>query len=133
MLRFDAHRLGLSGELPGTGAIARALIAAGAPVDGEPGDPETPLITAASYGDADVARALIERGADVDAVSAPDSGGVPGGTAVLHAAVFGMTAVVDVLVAAGARIHGIEVARPPATSAGGSPTRRRCRRASARS
>jgi hypothetical protein len=110
MLRFDARRLGLSGDLPGTGAIARALIAAGAPVDGGPGDRETPLMTAASYGDADVALALIEGGADLDATAAPDAGGVPGGTAVLHAAVFGMTGVLDVLVAAGARIDGIEVA-----------------------
>ena len=110
MLRFDAPRLGLTGDLPGTGAVARALLAAGAPPDGEPGDPETPLITAASYGDADVARALIEAGADLEAVAAPDAGGVPGGTAVLHAAVFGMTAVLDVLVAAGARIRGIEEA-----------------------
>ena len=31
------------------------LLAAGAPVDGEPDAQETPLITAASYGDAEVA------------------------------------------------------------------------------
>ena len=110
MLRFDAQRLGLTGDLPGTGEIARALLAAGAPVDGEPGDPETPLITAASYGDADVARELVAAGADLEAVAAPNAGGVPGGTAVLHAAVFGMTAVLDVLVAAGAQIRGIEEA-----------------------
>ena len=110
MLRFDAQRLGIAGDLPGTGAIARALLAAGAPVDGEPGDPETPLITAASYGDADVARELIAAGADLEALAAPDAGGVPGGTALLHAAVFGMTPVLDVLVAAGARVRGIEEA-----------------------
>jgi hypothetical protein len=97
MLRFDASRLGLSGDLPGTGAIARALLAAGAPVDGEPGDPETPLITAAGYGDADVARELIAAGADLEAVAAPNAGGVPGWTALLHAAVFGMTPVLDLL------------------------------------
>jgi uncharacterized protein len=110
MLRFDAPRLGLHGDLPGTGAIARALLAAGAPVDGEPGDRETPLMTAASYGDAEVARALIDGGADLEAVAAPDAGGVPGGTALLHAAVFGMTGVLDALVAAGARIRSIEEA-----------------------
>jgi ankyrin repeat protein len=110
MLRFDHGRLGLPGNLPGTGAIARALIEAGAPVDGSPGDQETPLITAASYGDAEVARVLIEAGADIEAVSAPDAGGVPSGTALQHAAVFGMTEVVDVLVTAGARIHGLEMA-----------------------
>ena len=38
MLRFDRERLGLPGDLPGTGAIPRALIDAGAPVDGGPGD-----------------------------------------------------------------------------------------------
>jgi hypothetical protein len=104
MLRFDHGRLGLPRDLPGTGAIARALIQAGAPVDGRPGDQETPLITAASYGDAEVAKVLIEAGADLEAVSVPDSGGVPSGTALTHAVVFGMTEVVDVLVAAGARV-----------------------------
>ena len=64
------------------------LLQAGALVDGYPGDTETPLITAASYGDAEVARVLIEAGADIEAVSAPDSGGVPSGTALTHAAVF---------------------------------------------
>jgi len=110
MLRFDHNRLGLPPDLPGTGAMARALIEAGAPVDGYLGDQETPLITAASYGDAEVARVLIEAGADIEAVSAPDSGGVPRGTALEHAAVFGMTDVLDVLVAAGAKIHSLEQA-----------------------
>jgi hypothetical protein len=109
MIRFDAPRLGLPRELPGTGAIAQTLLAAGAPVDGEAGEPETPLITAASYGDAEVARVLIEAGADLD-TTAPDSGGVPGGSALLHAAVFGMTDVLDLLVAAGARVRSIEEA-----------------------
>ena len=109
MLRYDTSR-GVWRDVPGTGAVAQAILAAGAPVDGGPGEPETPLITAASYGDASVARALIEAGADIDATSSPDSGGVPGGTALLHAAVFGMTDVVDLLVAAGARIESVEVA-----------------------
>jgi len=109
MLRYDTAS-GLWRDVPGAGALARALIEAGAPVDGEPGDPETPLITAASYGDAAVARVLIEAGADLEARAAPDAGGVPEGTALLHAAVFGMTAVVDVLVAAGARPASIEEA-----------------------
>ena len=110
MMRFNHDRLDLPAELPGTGAVARALIDAGAPVNGRPGDRETPLITAASCGDAEVARALIDAGADIDAVSAPDSGGVPGGTALEHAAVFSMTGVVDVLVAAGAKLHSLEQA-----------------------
>jgi uncharacterized protein len=109
MLRYDTSR-DVWRDVSGTGAVARALLAAGAPVNGEPGDPETPLITAASYGDAEVARALIEAGADLDVTAADDAGGVPGGTALLHAAVFGMTGVVDVLVAAGARIRSIEEA-----------------------
>ena len=106
MMRFNHDRLGLPAELPGTGAIARALIEAGAPVNGRPGDKETPLITAASCGDAEVAQVLIDAGADIEAVSAPDSGGVPSGTALEHAAVFSMTDVVDVLVAAGACFAG---------------------------
>jgi ankyrin repeat protein len=110
MLRFDHERLGLPADLPGTGAVARALLDAGAPVDGIPGDKETPLITAASYGDAEVARVLIEAGADVNAKSAPDSGGVPGGSALLHAAVFGNTGVLDLLVEAGADVDGLEEA-----------------------
>jgi len=109
MLRYDTTT-GEWRDRPGTGAVAQALIDAGALVDGPPGDRETPLITAASYGDAEVARVLIAGGADIDARSAEDSGGVPGGSALLHAAVFGMTDVVDVLVEAGARIDGVEVA-----------------------
>ena len=101
MLRYDTSAK-VWRDVPGTAAMARALLAAGAPVNGDPGAFETPLITAASYGDAEVATVLVEAGADVEAVSAVDSGGVPGGTALVHAAVFGMTAVLDVLVAAGA-------------------------------
>jgi ankyrin repeat protein len=107
MLRFDAERLGLTGPLAGTGAMARLLLDAGAPVDGKPGERETPLMTAASYGDAEVARVLIDAGADLDALAAPDAGGVPGGSALLHAAVFGMTDVLDELVRAAARVRSI--------------------------
>ena len=53
MLRFDTSTK-LWREVDGTAALARALVEAGAPVDGLPGDHETPLITAASYGDAEV-------------------------------------------------------------------------------
>jgi ankyrin repeat protein len=107
MLRFDARRLGLPPIGDGTAAVARALVEAGAPVEGDPDDRETPLITAASYGDAGVARVLIEAGAEIDATAAADSGGVPGGSALLHAAVFGFTDVVDVLADAGARVRTI--------------------------
>lgn len=109
MLRYDTARHQWR-DVAGTAEVARALIAAGAPVDGSPGDPETPLITAASYGDAAVARVLLDAGADLEARASADAGGVPGGTALLHAAVFGMTAVVDVLVAAGARVEGVVLA-----------------------
>lgn len=101
---------GLWRDVAGAEALARALVEKGAPVDGEPDDPETPLITAASYGNAAVARVLIEAGANVDARAEPNAGGVPGGTALAHAAVFGMTEVVDILLAAGARPSRIEEA-----------------------
>jgi len=118
MMRFNHDRLGLPAELPGTGAIARALIEAGAPVNGRPRDKETPLITAASCGDAEVAQVLIDAGADIEAVSAPDSGGVPGGTALEHAAVFSMTGVVD---GAGCRCTPRRAAAGPPASGGCSP------------
>lgn len=101
MLRYDTSR-GIWRDVPGTGAMARALLDAGAPADGASTDSETPLMTAASYGDAEVARVLIDAGADLDATAQATGGGVPGGTALRHAAVFGMTEVVDVLLAAGA-------------------------------
>ena len=36
-------------------------------IDGLPGDSETPLMTAASYGDVEVTRVLLEAGADLEA------------------------------------------------------------------
>jgi hypothetical protein len=56
MLRYDTAR-DVWRDVPGTAALARALLRAGAPVDGDPLDAETPLMTAASYGD-DVLRPL---------------------------------------------------------------------------
>lgn len=101
MMRFDTVR-GSWRDLRGTGALARELLRAGALVDGAPDDLETPLMTAASYGDAEVAQVLIEAGASLTATASPGAGGVPNGTALRHAAVFGMTHVADVLVTAGA-------------------------------
>ncbi|MGH1493434.1 MAG: ankyrin repeat domain-containing protein [Acidimicrobiales bacterium] len=109
MARFDTAS-GLWRDVTNTGAAAQVLIAAGAPADGGPNDRETPLITAASYGDADIAAVLIAAGADINATARDDAGGVPGGSALLHAAVFGNTAVIDVLVEAGAQIHSLEEA-----------------------
>ena len=110
MIGFDHERLGLPIDVSGTGRVAAALIEAGAPIDGLPGDSETPLMTAASYGDAEVTQALIEAGADLEARASADAGGVPGGTALMHAAVFGMTEVLDLLAEAGAQPNGIESA-----------------------
>lgn len=107
MLRFDARRRGeLTGHVD-VATMSRILLEAGAPVEGSPGATETPLITAASYGDADVARVLIAGGARLDATASPRSGGVPGTTALRHAGVFGMTHVVDLLVEAGASIEDL--------------------------
>ena len=101
MMRYDTGR-GVWRDVPGTAALAQVLLHAGAPVEGDPLDAETPLMTAASYGDAQVARVLIDAGADIDATGSAAAGGVPGGTALRHAAVFGMTDVAQVLVTAGA-------------------------------
>jgi ankyrin repeat protein len=117
MLRYDTSSR-IWRDVPGAGALARALIEGGAPVDGERGESETPLITAASYGDAAVARVLVEAGADIEARAAENSGGVPGGSALLHAAVFGMTDVIDVLDEAGARPASIEEAAATGDVAG---------------
>ncbi len=107
MLRFDAARLELPPVTGGTAEVARLLIAGGARIEGDPGDTETPLMTAASYGEVDVARELIDAGADLDAKADAKAGGVPGGSALLHAAVFGFTDIVDLLAESGARVDGI--------------------------
>ena len=83
-----------------TGKIASILIAAGAPVNGATTDRETPLITAASYDEAEVARVLIEAGAELEETGHA----LPEGTALAHAVEFGAPEVVDLLIAAGARI-----------------------------
>lgn len=109
MRRFNETRPEVRARLE-TAAEAQELLAAGAPVNGAPADRETPLITAASYGDAGVARVLIRAGADLEARAAPNAGGIPNETALAHAAVFGMTDVLDLLVAAGAEVHSLEEA-----------------------
>lgn len=76
MLRYDTARHEWR-DVEGSAALARALLTAGAPVNGAPGDTETPLITAASYGDADVAAVLVEAGADLEAGPPPRPVGSP--------------------------------------------------------
>ena len=83
-----------------TGKIASILVAAGAPINGATTDRETPLITAASYDEAEVARVLIEAGAELEETGYA----VPEGTALAHAVEFGAPEVVDLLIAAGSRI-----------------------------
>lgn len=96
MMRYDTSQ-GIWRDLVGTGAMARTLLDAGAPVEGDPSDPETPLMTAASYGDATVAQVLIEAGADLDATVSGTKD-----RALRQAATCGMDDVVQVLLAAGA-------------------------------
>ena len=94
------------GSLDGdvAGDLARTLLAAGARPDGPNRSGDTPLVTAASYGEVDMVRALLAAGADVEAVG----GSIPGGgTALAHAVHYGMPEIVDLLVDAGAVVHGI--------------------------
>ncbi|MEU6153383.1 ankyrin repeat domain-containing protein [Actinosynnema sp. NPDC047251] len=85
------------------GGVARVLLAAGAPADGPADVRETPLITAASYGEVELARVLVDAGADLRAVGYA----VAGGTALAHAVEYGNTDVADLLVAAGAEPAGV--------------------------
>lgn len=84
-----------------SGVMARLLLEAGCPVDGDPTDAESLLITAVSYHEPDVARALIEAGADLEKTGYE----VPGGTALEHAVKFGAVEIVDQLVAAGVKVR----------------------------
>lgn len=83
------------------GEMTRILLEAGAPVDGDPTDQETLLITAASYNEASVAQTLVDAGANLEAIGHA----VPEGTPLAHAIEFGAVEIVDLLVAAGARIR----------------------------
>ena len=68
---------------------------AGAPVDGLPGETETPLMTAASYGGVDLASVLIDAGVNLEARPLPRPAGCQVAQLWMHAAVFGMTDVLD--------------------------------------
>lgn len=93
-----------------TGEMTRMLLDAGAPVDGDPSDKETLLITAASYYETAVARTLVDSGANLEAIGHA----VENGTPLAHAIEFGAVEIVDLLVAAGARIRSF----PEAAGAG---------------
>ena len=83
-----------------TGELARALLEAGADKDDEAKN-GSPLICAASHGDADVVRVLLDAGADVELTDNPPE------TALRLAAAFGQPEVVDLLIAAGARPRSV--------------------------
>lgn len=91
---WDHHR---------AGELTKVLLAAGVPVD-QSTDSETWLITAASHGEPEMARVLIEAGADLEASgrAAPGSS-----TALAHAVHYGIVEAVDLLVEAGAVIHDL--------------------------
>lgn len=85
------------------GELARVLVAAGDPVQGDSSDGETGLIGAASYGEVGVVQVLIAAGTDLEAVRSR----ALAGTALAHAVEFGNSQVVDVLIAAGAVVHHV--------------------------
>jgi uncharacterized protein len=87
------------------GELARVLLSAGAHPNDAPGAEDTPLIAAASYGETDMVRVLIEAGANLEALGhgMPDRAG----TALGHAVEYGNSDAVDLLVAAGAEVHDI--------------------------
>jgi len=90
------------GQFPNAPAAVRLLVAAGADVNAttEGAFQETPLHWAASSDDRDVAEALIDAGADLEAPGASIAGGTPLDDAVGYAC----WAVADLLVARGARV-----------------------------
>ena len=84
----------------GNSAVVLALLAAGADVSLPCGDLNSPVLhAAAQYGRVEILRALIEHGADVDAIDAMYR------TALNFAAKFNQTEAIDVLVEAGANIE----------------------------
>lgn len=88
--------------------LTSILIDAGAPVNGLPDAGETPLHGAASLGEAGVAKVLIDRGANIEAIAKYP--GIPDGTPLDFAVHFGMVDVIDLLVHSGAKILSARVA-----------------------
>jgi ankyrin repeat protein len=93
------------GYFPNGPAVVRQLIAAGADPSArfEAGFSETPLHWAASSDDVDVAEALIDGGADLDA----PGGSIAGGGPVANAVGYGCWHVGRLLVARGARVDAL--------------------------
>ena len=85
-----------------TGVLARVLMDAGADKDDETKNGAA-LYCAASHGDADVVRALLDAGANVE-LADPES---PAETALRAAAAFGFPEIVDLLVAHGAKARSV--------------------------
>jgi uncharacterized protein len=83
-----------------TGDLAQVLLGAGADKDDETKN-GSPLICAASHGDADVVRVLLEAGASVDLTDDPPD------TALRVVAAYGWPEIVDMLIAAGAEPQSI--------------------------
>ena len=89
-----------------TGELAEVLMHAGADKDDETKN-GSPLICAASHGDAAVVRALLDAGADLELFDAD----APSDTPLRVSAAYGFPEIVDELIAAGAKINSvIEVA-----------------------
>ena len=86
------------------GELTRVLLAAGVSADDRSDLGEPYLITAASHGEPDMVRALIDAGADLESTghAAPGSA-----TALAHAVHYGIVEAVDVLAAAGAVVHDV--------------------------
>jgi hypothetical protein len=84
------------------GVMAKVLLDSGARVNGSPDAGETPLHGAASLGCTNVARVLIDNGANLESKAEyPD---IPDGTPLDYAIHFGMVEVVDLLVQSGAKV-----------------------------
>ena len=83
-----------------TGDLTRLLLDVGADPDDETKN-GSPLICAASHGDADVVRVLLEAGANVELTDNPPE------TALRVAAAYGWPEIVDVLITAGAKPQSI--------------------------
>ena len=95
------------GYFPNGPGVVKLLISAGAdanaPTAGQDGFTETPLHWAASSDDADVAAALIDGGADLEATG----GSIAGSTPLANAVGYGCWHVAWLLVARGARIGSL--------------------------